>query len=269
MKKKFRRNQMIITVLAIMIAAAGYLNYADKLKTEDEENLADAAADSLYQDDSLLASGDDIESLDVDYDLVLSESDLLTEETESETTADKDAPVDGNSSDGADPDRDGAEDGDSSDGTEQGTQTADADNGTEAAADGSQPGDTLFVSSTGVLTFVAEAKLSREQARAKSKETLLEIVNNESLSESAKQDAVDGMVELADAALKEAAAETLLTAKGFSNCVVMIQEDSVDVIVNAGMLSDSERAQIEEIVTSKTGIGVDHITIVPLSESDE
>ena len=28
MKKLFRRNQIIITTLAIMIAAAGYLNYA-------------------------------------------------------------------------------------------------------------------------------------------------------------------------------------------------------------------------------------------------
>ena len=29
MKKLFRRNQIIITTLAIMIAAAGYLNYAE------------------------------------------------------------------------------------------------------------------------------------------------------------------------------------------------------------------------------------------------
>ena len=30
MKRVFRRNQIIITTLAIMIAAAGYLNYAGK-----------------------------------------------------------------------------------------------------------------------------------------------------------------------------------------------------------------------------------------------
>ena len=30
MKRLFRRNQIIITTLAIMIAAAGYLNYAGK-----------------------------------------------------------------------------------------------------------------------------------------------------------------------------------------------------------------------------------------------
>ena len=30
MKKLFRRNQIIITTLAVMIAAAGYLNYAGK-----------------------------------------------------------------------------------------------------------------------------------------------------------------------------------------------------------------------------------------------
>ena len=34
MKKLFRRNQIIITTLAIMIAAAGYLNYAGKKELE-------------------------------------------------------------------------------------------------------------------------------------------------------------------------------------------------------------------------------------------
>lgn len=34
MKKLFRRNQIIITTLAIMIAAAGYLNYAGKQELE-------------------------------------------------------------------------------------------------------------------------------------------------------------------------------------------------------------------------------------------
>ena len=33
MKRIFRRNQIIITTLAIMIAAAGYLNYSGKEKS--------------------------------------------------------------------------------------------------------------------------------------------------------------------------------------------------------------------------------------------
>ena len=33
MKRLFRRNQIIITTLAVMIAAAGYLNYAGKMRS--------------------------------------------------------------------------------------------------------------------------------------------------------------------------------------------------------------------------------------------
>jgi stage III sporulation protein AH len=33
MKRLFRRNQIIITTLAVMIAAAGYLNYAGKKRS--------------------------------------------------------------------------------------------------------------------------------------------------------------------------------------------------------------------------------------------
>ena len=43
MKKLFRRNQIIITTLAIMIAAAGYLNYAGKRELEA------SAGDGIYQ----------------------------------------------------------------------------------------------------------------------------------------------------------------------------------------------------------------------------
>ena len=35
MKRIFRRNQIIITTLAVMIAAAGYLNYSAKMEAGD------------------------------------------------------------------------------------------------------------------------------------------------------------------------------------------------------------------------------------------
>ena len=64
MKKLFRRNQVIITALAVMIAAAGYLNYAGKqelaagsqvyeagmLEISDEDILAENQASPNYGD---------------------------------------------------------------------------------------------------------------------------------------------------------------------------------------------------------------------------
>ena len=61
--------------------------------------------------------------------------------------------------------------------------------------------------------------------------------------------------------LKEAAAEILLEAKGFQDVVVSINGNGVDVVVNAAMLDDAMRAQIEDIVKRKTEVSAENITI--------
>lgn len=82
MKNIFKKNQMIITALAIMIAVAGYLNYSDskldsakvtanaEAETEQEADIAsDISAEDIYAETGLeelqFAEGD-IESLDAD-----------------------------------------------------------------------------------------------------------------------------------------------------------------------------------------------------------
>jgi len=105
------------------------------------------------------------------------------------------------------------------------------------------------------------AGLLKEQTRAKNKETLLEIINSTGLTDAQKQEAVDNMVKMTSIAEKEAAAEILLEAKGFSDVVVSINEGAVDVVVNASVLDDAMRAQIEDIVKRKTDISPENIII--------
>ncbi len=105
--------------------------------------------------------------------------------------------------------------------------------------------------------------------RAKNKESLLEIIDNDNLSDEQKQDAVNQMVAMTEMAEKEAAAETLLASKGFSEAVVSLTEDSADVVVNAAELSDANRAQIEDIVTRKTGVAAQNIVITPVYAEGE
>ena len=51
MKRLFRRNQIIITTLAVMIAAAGYLNYAGKRDLEAGGQVADMGSLELSDED--------------------------------------------------------------------------------------------------------------------------------------------------------------------------------------------------------------------------
>ena len=233
MKKIFKKNQVIITALAIMIAVAGYINYSDNHLGMDSA-LEDLGGD---QEDTAAAASDqegiveEIESLD--YDLT-DETALLEEnsETESQDTE-----------------------------AEEGTDTADA-----SQTDSSQtetPGEAVL---TGASNFAAQAKVSREQVRSANKETLLEIINNENLGDDQKQEAVNSMVNMTDLAEQEEAAELLLEAQGFSDVVVNLTGDSADVIVPQAYMEDASRAQIEDIVKRKTSVPVENIVITPLEE---
>ena len=268
MRNVLKRNQVMITALAIMIAVAGYLNFAGT--KAEEEQLAGVDAGTAEDDMTALLDlseediASDIESMDTDQDSVaaadyLDEQMILENRTseDGQAAADTQAPADGQAS----ADTQASED----------MQIAVASQSLdEEAAEQSElpdtevPGEAVFTSSSGISSL-AGAKLQKEQIRAKNKETLMDIINNSNISDEQKQDAVNGMIELTDKAEREMAAEILLEAKGFSDVVVSISGTCVDVVVNASGLTDAQRAQIEDIVSRKTEIAPENIVISPVT----
>lgn len=247
MKNILKKNQLMITALAIMIAVAGYLQFSgDNLENEeyiptsgdvrtleqtDVENFAaDGLAENyslegltdLSEEDLALSELTEIESLDSDVDVIM--EDYLEEGMEE-----------------ALPDT---------------LVLAEA----ETPAEGEIPGEAVFTGTTAVTTL-SDAKMTKEQVRAKNKETLLEIINSTELSDEQKQNAVDSMVAMTTIAEQEMGAEILLEAKGFSDVVVSVSDGSVDVVVNAAELSDVQRAQIEDIIKRKTSVEAENIII--------
>jgi stage III sporulation protein AH len=227
----FKKNQVMITALAIMIAVAGYLNFAGtkvtdeevmsvngEIATDDLGNLDYAAVTDLSDEDLEQASGD-IESLDSDVTMV--ESGSVDEELDEALAEEELEDV---------------------------------------------PGEAVFTSA-GTVSELSGAKLEKEQTRAQNKETLLEIINNANISETQKQEAVNNMISMTDIAEKETAAEILLEAKGFDDAIVSIDGDSVDVVVNTAELTEAQRAQIEDIVIRKTGVSADAIIISTVNEN--
>ena len=124
------------------------------------------------------------------------------------------------------------------------------------------PGETVLTSVTsGDSDYAAKVKLNREQVRSKNKETLQAIIDNDSLDESKKKDAVNEMTDIAE---KESNAEMMLEAKGFTDVVVSMNDDGCDVVLNMGEATDAKRAQVEDIVKRKTGVSADKIVITPI-----
>ncbi len=211
MKNIFKKNQMIIAALAVMIAAAGYLNYSGRL-FGDKDDAQKMSAELANQ-----------ELLDIsEEDLASADGEIKSQDSETE-----------------------GEEG------QEGTPGEAVRAGGEANA------------------VVAQAKMTREQVRAKNKETLQQIIDNKELSNEQKKDAVSQMVKVTEMSEKEAAAETLLASKGFTDAVVSISDESTDVVVNAKDLNEASRAQITDIVTRKTGVSAESVVINPINDQEK
>ena len=127
-------------------------------------------------------------------------------------------------------------------------------------------GEAVFVNNSNDTSYFVQAKLEREQARAKQKDILTEMINNTNVDQAKKADAADEMLKIQERIEKETAAEAMIEAKGFKEVYVRIDDDTVDVVVNKAELSESEIAQIEDIVKRKTGVSVDKIRISPIKK---
>jgi stage III sporulation protein AH len=142
----------------------------------------------------------------------------------------------------------------------------DADEGTETGLE--NPGEAVLTSGRTVSEYIAGVQLTREQTRARNKETLNSIINNTNIEEAAKQEAIQNMIAMTAVSEKENAAETLLQAKGFADPVVSLTNGKVDVVINASSITDQQRAQIEDIVKRKTEVSADSIVITLLNLDD-
>lgn len=237
MKKFARKNQWIITALAVLIAVAGYLNFTgEEINKNGLKNVMSlsgkqtAAPEEQAQAENEAAADDKKEKKQTKE----------SKETSAQTTTDISA-------------------------EDNGEDYTVADSGELKSASEENPGEAVMVSNSLGADYFSSAKLSREQSRAKNKETLMTIINNDKIASKDKKSAIDQVAQLTKDAQMESAAELMLEAKGFTDSVVSIEKGSADVIVNAGELTQQQLAQITDIVTRKTNISADHIVITPVA----
>ena len=197
-----KRNQVVVTALAVMIAAAGYLNF--------QESRGSAGEQTALQ----LTEEGDVTAL-VDYA-------ALPDDMETD-------PITG-----------------------------------ETAGDGAA----VFVSANTAdsSSYFAEAKLDREQSRAKQKDILNDMLENKNISQEQKDKCTESMMELQQRIEKETAAEAMIESKGFKEAYVRMDDNTVDVVVDKDKLTDAEVAQIEDIVKRKTGMETSKIRISTLQK---
>ncbi len=224
-----KKNQVVLGALVSMVALAGYLNYIDSNKTE---SIAISDDGTIIEEVVLDTEGTDWLAP------VFSETDG---EVSISGTFDESAV------------------------NSVGVVSEEVAAETVATENSSENSEAIFVNASAEVSdndsYFVDAKLEREQARAKEKDFLLDLTKNETLDTAKRNEAADEILKIQQRIEKETAAEALIESKGFKNAYVRIDNETVDVVVDKTELSDSEIAQIEDIVKRKTGYDASQIRI--------
>ena len=109
--------------------------------------------------------------------------------------------------------------------------------------------------------FTATA-LNRQQSRDEAIDVLKLVSESTESSEEARAEATAKISQIAVDIQNENNIETLVKAKGFTECVAIISDNSVSVIVGAQELQAAEAAQILAIVYDTTGISPENVSII-------
>ena len=112
--------------------------------------------------------------------------------------------------------------------------------------------------------YFAVARLNRQQARDSSLSILRKSSENTEASQEIRDGAILDLGTIADNAIREAQIESLVIAKGFTDCVAFISDVGVDVVVSSpeGGLVAEQVTQIKDIVVAETATSVGNITIL-------
>ncbi len=108
---------------------------------------------------------------------------------------------------------------------------------------------------------IAELRQARDQGRGEAMEQWQKTIQSREASQEAKTDAEKKVKQSNGWTEKEKAIETLVKAKGYSDCFAHINENGISVVVSGGEVNGAKVAQIKDVILSETDIPVRKIKI--------
>ena len=135
------------------------------------------------------------------------------------------------------------------------------------ATDGAPEENVSAALPASVSGYFSEARLTRQQARDSALSLLQEASGAAEVDEAAAAEAAQSIQTLAAYTLAEAQIENMITAKGYTDCVVFMADDGVSVVVSAGEdgLQTEDIAKITDIVKQETELTADCIKILEVN----
>ena len=216
--KVLKRNQIIIFVIALMLMAAGYLNYTASNGFIPASSSSDITSEDIKEmagiGDATLVSGNIVEENTQES---ISDTDTVTQETQNiveEVNT-----------------------------TEDNTNTVTTN--TEAEKD----------------DYFASSKLGRSTMYSQMIESYQKILENATISEAQKTIASEEIKKINDTQNAIMIAENLIQTKGFEDCIILVNDKSINIIVKAEELKPEEIAQIQNIASRELKAEIEDIHI--------
>lgn len=118
-------------------------------------------------------------------------------------------------------------------------------------------------------TYFTKARMERNTARDTALEKLQAVVDSADEKGTAKDLAAENIARISNFITIENKIETLVCAKGVSNCVAVIKDDGsgVDVVVDCETLDDTTIMQIKDIAMSQLQCSFENVSIIQYKDN--
>lgn len=228
MKQILKKNQIIISVIAIMLIAAGYMNYTSNEKQALETAvLTDSEKYAGIGDATLVSANiaDNNHSVNNNEGQNITDDSVKKEEKKDEIKS-----------------------------NEQNTET------TENAVQNEINTSTTVTETSGDQYF-AELRLERDKMYSQMLESYQKILSNSQISETQKEISENEIKKINDTRNAIMIAENLIKNKGFQDLIIFINGDSISIIVKAKELKEEQIAQIQNIISRELKGEIENIHI--------
>ncbi len=111
-------------------------------------------------------------------------------------------------------------------------------------------------------TYFSVMQIDRQRSRDEAYEILQNVIDSADSMPDVKEQAYAEMMEMANNITVESNICSMVKAKGFEDCITVINGDNINVIVKTNGLLTNEVAQIKEIAVNESGFSPENIRIV-------
>lgn len=227
--KLFKKNQVIIYIIALMLMTAGYLNYTTNQPNDSVET-------------SMKMESDDTQLADIGDAKLVSSNDIASENT---TNTYVENSVSSNTND-----------------TNITNETNSKTNETNSNNTNNEANNTAVeTNSSNSNDYFTKSKLERDTMYSQMLETYEKVLNSSNASETQKQSATEEITKINNIKNSIMICENLIKTKGFENSVVFVNGESISVIIGATEISKEQIAQVQNIISREMNAKIENIHI--------